>query len=398
MSGSISRRQWLVASGLGATATLAAPQLLSALSSTKVREAAMYGPTDYVALEREATAMRRAAGPIRLAFNENPFGMSPKAKAAIMSSWDQHNKYGLPALGELRKTFAAAVGVAPENVLVTQGSGEVLDIAALAYSMHGGEIVSAWPTFEGLPRYAESIGATVHKVPLDKNLGHNFEMMDRQTTNAVDLVYVCNPNNPTGTLSDTKTLHDFVASVSKRAVVVVDEAYHDFVDEPSYKSCIDMVLKGENVIVARTASKIHGMAAMRIGFAIARPDIIERLQKVATGTPNIFGVQATMASIGDTEYQTFVKTKNREGRALLTAALTKLGKKVAPSQANFLYFDAGMNGESVRKAALAKGYMIGRAFAPYNDWVRVSIGTPEEMQGFVSILPDALKPAMASGQ
>jgi len=392
MSGSISRRQWLVTSGLGATAGLALPGLLPAMGNSSLSPATLFDtPTDYVALEREVNAARRAAGPIRLAFNENPFGMSPKAKAAIMASWDQHNKYALPAVAELRAAFAKSVGVATENVMVTQGSGEVLDIAALAYSLHGGEIVSAWPTFEGLPRYAEAIGAMVHKIPLTAALGQDFAAMDTRITNSVSLAYVCNPNNPTGTIADTAKLRDFVQSTSRRAVVLVDEAYHDFVDEPSYRSCIDLVLRGENVIVSRTSSKIHGMAALRVGFAIARPDIIARLEKHVTGTPNVFGAQAVTASIADNEYQTFVKTKNREGRALLVDTLTKLGKRVAPSQANFVFFQAGMSGEALRVAMLAKGFMIGRAFPPYTDWSRVSIGTPEEMQAFVKALPEALK-------
>ncbi len=390
MSASISRRQWLITSGLGAGASLALPSVLPAMRRADALASHVDTPTDYVALERAVTASRRAAGPIRLCFNENPFGMSPKAKAGIMAAWDQHNKYQLPAQAELKAVFAKHVGVPADHVLVTQGSGEVLDIAALAYSMHGGEIVSAWPTFEGLTKYADAIRANVHLVPLDANLGHDFAAMDGRITNAVDLVYVCNPNNPTGTLADTKTLHDFVASASRRAVVLVDEAYHDFVDDKSYRSCIDMVLKGENVIVSRTASKIHGMAALRIGFAIARPDIIARLGKHVTGATNIFGTQAVIASIGDTEYQDFVKAKNREGRALLVDTLTKLGKRVAPSQANFVFFQAGMSGEALRVAMLAKGFMIGRAFPPYNDWSRVSIGTPDEMQAFVKALPAAM--------
>jgi len=348
-------------------------------------------PTDYAALEREITAARAAAGPIRLSSNENPFGMSPKAKAALMAAWDQHNKYALPATGQLRAAFAKSVGVAPENVLVTQGSGEVLDIAALAYGMHGGEIVTAWPTYEGLPRYAEAIGATVHKVPLLPDLGHDFDMMDRRTTNAVDLVFVCNPNNPTGTLHDDKRIRDFVVSTSRRAVVLVDEAYHDFVDDKSYKSMIDLVQRGDNVIISRTASKVHGLAALRVGFAIARADIIARLEKHVTGTPNVFGVQAAIAAVADTEYQAFVTKTNREGRAMLTDALTKLGKRVAPSHTNFVFFQAGLPTDTVRQAMLAKGFMVGRAFPPYNDWVRVSIGTTEEMKAFVQILPEAVR-------
>ncbi len=391
MSSSISRRQWLITSGLGVTAGIALPSLLPAMSAAELAGVSAAAPTDFAALSRAATAARRAAGPVRLSSNENPFGMSPKAKNALMAAWDQHNKYGLPAINELRATFAKSVGVAPENVLVTQGSGEVLDIAALAYGMHGGEIVTAWPTYEGLPRYAESIGARVHKIPLLPDLGHDFDMMDRRTTNAVDLVFVCNPNNPTGTLSNNKQVRDFVSNASRRAVVLVDEAYHDFVDDASYSSMIDMVQRGENVIISRTASKIHGLAALRVGFAIARADIIARLEQHVTGTPNIFGVQAAMASIADTEYQGFVKRSNREGRIMLTDALTKLGKRVAPSHTNFVFFQAGMPNEKVRAAMLAKGFMVGRAFPPFNDWVRVSIGTVEEMQQFVSVLPEAVR-------
>ncbi len=308
-----------------------------------------------------------------------------------MAAWDQHNQYGLPATNQLRAAFAESVGVKPENVLVTQGSGEVLDIAALAYGMHGGEIVTAWPTYEGLPRYAESIGARVHKIPLLPDLGHDFDMMDRRTTNAVDLVFVCNPNNPTGTLSNNKQVRDFVSNASRRAVVLVDEAYHDFVDDPSYRSMIDMVQRGENVIISRTASKIHGLAALRVGFAVAREDIIARLAQHATGTPNVFGVQAALASIADAAYQAFVKRSNREGREMLTAALTKLGKRVAPSHTNFVFFHAGVPNEKVRAAMLANGFLVGRAFPPYNDWVRVSIGTVEEMKQFVSVLPEAVR-------
>ena len=193
---SISRRQWLVTSGLSAVATAALPGLLPAMP-------AMPAPlTDYSAHERAVTAARRAAGPIRLCYNENPFGMSPKSKAAITTYWDEHNKYDPPALPELRNTFAKHVGVDPDCVLVTQGSGEVLDIAAAAYGMHGGEIVTARPPYEGLPRYAESIGARVHRVALTGALDQDLEAMDKRTTNNVDLVFFCNPNNPTGVLTD----------------------------------------------------------------------------------------------------------------------------------------------------------------------------------------------------
>jgi histidinol-phosphate aminotransferase len=342
-------------------------------------------------MEAEATARRAAAGPIRLSSNENPFGMSPKAKQAIMDGWWEHSLYGLQSEPELRKVFAKHVGVDPSNVIITQGSSETLSIAALAFGLHGGEVVTPWPTFEGLPRYAETIDATVHKVPLDANLGHDFAAMDARITNAVNLVFVCNPNNPTGTLADNAKVRDFVSSTQHRALVVVDEAYHDFVDDPSYKSMIDLVLKGENVIISRTASKIHGIAGLRIGFDIARPDIVERLDAYTTGNSNAFGMQAAIASLQDTAYQEYVKTKNREGRALLTSALKDMGKRVAPSQTNFVFFQSKLPVDKVQAAMKAKGYIIGRAFPPYNDWARVSIGTPDEMKAFVAALPETLR-------
>ncbi|MEO7520829.1 MAG: histidinol-phosphate transaminase [Gemmatimonas sp.] len=382
---SLTRREWLVASGLGAAATVALPGFVAASPSP------IAGATDFTALERAATAARRAAGPIRLSSNENPFGMSPKAKAAIMDAWHEHSKYSPPALPELAAVFAKSVGVPPECVLVTQGSSEVLNITALTFGLHGGEIVTAWPTFEGLPRYGDTIGATVHRVPLTASLDHDFDMMDRRTTNSVNLVFVCNPNNPTGVLANSKRVRDFVTSVSRRTNVLVDEAYHDFVDDPSYTSMVDLVRKGENVIISRTASKIHGLAGLRVGFAIARPDIIERMRLHVTGNPNSFGMRAAIASVNDTEYQAFVRTRTIEERLRLTKTLRDMGKRVIPSHTNFVFFQTGIPLETVQNSLRDKGFLVGRAFPPYNDWCRVSIGTPEEMASFNAVLPAALK-------
>ncbi len=392
MTAPVNRRQWLISTGLAAGTSVLLPKVLPALDAARPFAALDAMSYHGVLRQMEAdAAARRAAGPVRLSSNENPYGMSPKAKEAIMSGWWEHSLYGLQSQGELRKAFAKHAGVDPSNVLVTQGSSETLSIAALAYGLHGSEIVTPWPTFEGLPRYAENIGATVHKVPLTADLGHDFAAMDARITNAVKLVFVCNPNNPTGTLADSAQIRSFVSNVQRRALVVVDEAYHDFVDEPSYKSMIDLVLKGENIIVSRTASKIHGIAGLRVGFAIARPDIIQRLAPLATGNPNAFGMNAAIASLQDTAYQDFVRARNREGRDMLVSALERMGKRVAPSQTNFVFFQSGIPVDKVQASMRAKGYLIGRAFPPYNDWARVSIGTPDEMKAFVAALPETLR-------
>jgi histidinol-phosphate aminotransferase len=234
------------------------------------------------------------------------------------------------------------------------------------------------------------MGMTVHKVPLTDTLHHDFAAMDAKIGANTKLVFVCNPNNPTAVLDQQSAMRDFVISTAKRCLVVVDEAYHDFVDDPSYRSMTDLVTAGHNIIVSRTASKIHALAGLRIGFAIAHPDVIKKMAKFSTGNPNTFGMRAALASVQDTEYQEFVKAKNREGRALLTAALTKAGRRVAPSQTNFVFFHAGRPVEQLQKHFLAGGFRVGRAFQPYTDWCRISLGTPDEMKEFVTLIPGAL--------
>lgn len=386
---SVSRRQWLRTTGLGLGASVALPGLLPASEMSRVLGGGVSYATMLDQMERDVTSARRAAGPIRLNFNENPFGMSPKAKDALMGSWAQHTWYMPPIREEIRETFAKHVGVPADHVLVTQGSSEVLSILALAYNMHGGEIVAPWPTFEDLPRWGETLGATVHKVPLDHRLDHDLYQMEQKINGNTKLVFVCNPNNPTSNLADDQALREFVTNSARRTTVIVDEAYYDFVSAPGYKSMVDLVLKGQPIIVSRTASKIHGLAGLRCGFAVARPDIIQKLQQYVTGDPNVFGLVAANASLLDTEYQAFVKAKNIEGRTMLMDALKTLGKNVAPSQTNFVFFQAGRPVEQMQKYFLAKGFVIGRAFPPYSDWCRVSIGTPDEMKQFVAALPGA---------
>jgi histidinol-phosphate aminotransferase len=385
----LSRRAWLRHTGLGLGASVALPGLLPASEMARVLGEMPY--TDMLRqLERDATAARRVVGPIRLCFNENPFGMSPRAKDALMGNWAQHTWYMPPVREAIRETFAKHAGVPVDHVLVTQGSSEVLSVLALAYGMAGGEIVAPWPTFENLPRWGDTLRATVHRVPLTPTLEHDFERMALRVNAQTRLVFVCNPNNPTSNLADEGALRTFVRDMARRAPVIVDEAYVDFVDRPGHRSMVDMALAGENVIISRTASKLFGLAGLRCGFAIARPDIIQRLQQYVTGDPNVFGLLAAEASLRDSEYQSFVKAKNFEGRTLLLDALQRLGRRTVASQTNFVFFHAGRPVEQVHARLLELGFLIGRPFPPYLDWARVSIGTPEEMQQLVDVLPKAL--------
>ncbi|WP_411278427.1 pyridoxal phosphate-dependent aminotransferase [Gemmatimonas sp.] len=390
----LSRRQWiksssLVAGGAMATGSLT-PSMLPALESGAAH--VIDGQTTaagFAAHEEMVAIARRAEGPIRLASNENPYGMAPSARKAIEDGWKQHAWYGAPSLPNLRKVYADSVGVPVDHIMIVAGSSELLSIVSLAYAMKG-DVLTAWPTYEGLPRYAESLGVKVHKVPLAADLTHDLDTMAQRHTQAVDLVFVCNPNNPTANVTDNAKLRSFVSDASRRSMVLVDEAYHDFVTDPSYTSLVDMVKKGENVIISRTASKIHGLAGLRTAFVIARPDIIARLQPLSTSAPGVFGALGAVASIQDTAFQAMCKQRNNESREIMKTAIAKMGRKMTDSQTNFVFFHAGMPVEQVQKAMLAKGFMIGRAFPPYNDWVRISLGTPDEMRAVAAALPDVI--------
>jgi histidinol-phosphate aminotransferase len=386
---SITRRQWLTRTGLGVGASVALPGLLPASEMARALGGGVSYPQMLEQLEHDVTLARRAAGPIRLCYNENPFGMSPKAKDAMMGHWAEHTWYAPPIRTEIAATFAKHVGVPVDHVLVMQGSSEVLSVLGVAYGLDGGELVTPWPTFEDTPRWGDTMKLKVHRIPLDDRLDHDLYQMDARINSATRLVYVCNPNNPTSNLADDKALRDFVSNAARRAPVIVDEAYIDFVDVPGHKSMIDLVLKGESVVVTRTASKMHGLAGMRVGFAIARPDILKKIGQYVSGDPNVFGLHAANASLQDQEYQAFVKQRNTAGRTMLIDTLTRLGKKVAASQTNFVFFQAGKPVAEMQKYFTAKGFTIGRAFPPYTDWCRVSVGTPEEMTQFCAAVPGA---------
>ncbi len=385
MTRPLSRRAWLRTTSLGVGTGLLLPNPLEAAARV-----AAINPHDEASVPPRHAAPRMV-GPVRLQSNENPYGMSPRAKQAMMDAWDEHNKYGSPSIVELRDAFAAHAGVPAECVMVTQGSREVICTAALAFGIDGGELLTADPTFEALSDYATHMGRRVHRVPLTPDHTHDLDAMDRRLVSAVGLVFVCNPNNPTGTLLPDDRVRDYVVSTAKRTMVLVDEAYHDYVTDPSYRTMSDLVVRGENVIILRTASKIHGLAGCRIGFAIARPDIIARMQGFTTGVPNALAARAAIAAIADTEWQRYCVQQNTEGREILRASLQALGRPQAPSHTNFVFFDAGRPVNDVRKALDARGFTVGRAFPPYNTWVRVSIGTPDEMRAFTKVLPEALR-------
>lgn len=325
------------------------------------------------------------SGPVRLVANENPYGPSASAQRAMARSLEDGWMYATSEGRILRQLIAEREGIGEDHILITAGSGELLKMAGLSFGQTG-DIVAAKPTFSMLVAYARSTGATVHEIGLDQDMVHDLAAMESKVNANTSLVYVCNPNNPTGTLLPAAQLRSFVDTVEARATVFVDEAYVDLLDDPAHNAMIDQVKAGKNVILARTFSKIHGMAGLRVGYAIARPDIIRRLRPLQMSFLNIIGLRAAIASYQDDEFQQFSKSKIKECVAVTQSALDDAGLAYTPSVTNFVLFDTGGSVRDFARAMRQKNLLVGRSYAPYESWCRVSMGTVEQMGQFAEAL------------
>ena len=365
----LDRRQWLRTAGIGGAFSLLGGW--KALASPEVWEVSEQWPGD---------------APVRLSSNENPYGPSKRVREAIIKSLDDGCRYPFARTGSLMEALARKEGVSPDHLVLTAGSTEGLKTAGLTYGIQGGEIVASNPTFHVLMEYAEQFGAYVHRVPVNERLGHDLEAMERRISHLTKLVFVCNPDNPTGTLLPAARMRDFCTSVSNRAVVFADEAYFDYVTEPGYPSMTELVKEGMNVIVSRTFSKVYGLAGIRIGYLVARPDIAARLRKNVMANLSMPAIHAATAALEDEEFYRFSLKKNEEAKTAIYKTLDRLGMKYAPSHANFVFFQTGRPVQEFNKAMADKGVIVGRAFPPLLDWCRVSTGTEEEVGRFVRAL------------
>jgi histidinol-phosphate aminotransferase len=372
--GSINRRQWLKSASLTAGTAAFFTDRLFSINAVKP-----YDDT-FDALDNGSDEI------IRLSSNENPYGPSKFVREKMVSGFDKVCRYPGAELEQLSKKIADKEGVSPDHILLTIGSTEGLKIAALAYLHKGGELVAADPTFEAMINYAEACGAYVHKVPVNKDLGLDLEQMEKRCTNETNLVFVCNPNNPTGTILPADEMRHFCTRMAKRTMVFSDEAYVDYINIPNYPSMTSLVKEGLNVIVSRTFSKVYGIAGLRIGYLIARPDIIKRLDRFRIDRPNILSVVAASNAMDETDFYKYSVSKNKESIQILTKALDKYGMKYTESHANFVFFKTDMNINDFSKKMIDQNIRVGRPFPPLNDWCRISTGKTEEMTKVVSVL------------
>jgi len=368
----INRRQWLK------TSTLAVASLMAGTGFVGCN-----GRTSAPLSDSEVDSF------IRLDSNESPFGISKAAREAIASSIDQSNRYPQRHYPELKELIAERENVKPDHIILGAGSTEIMT-TLIHLSKTKGEILIADPTYFDFVYYAVKSDCPLNRVPLNDNFEHDVDAMGNRLRSQTGLVYICNPNNPTGSITPKDKLLSFCEHASQRALTVVDEAYHEYVEDPAYTSMIELVREGKNVIVTRTFSKIFGLAGLRIGYGIAQPEIIKELRKLERNFAPIswLSLKASVASYQDTSFIQRVKEKNEEVKLYLYEELKSLGYFYVPSHTNFVLFKVRQDALRMVKELKERNILV-RAFEINSDqWIRISLGSFEEMQAFVSALEE----------
>jgi len=372
----LSRRSWL--KGAGLMSSLAVIGGIAPLHQLSAKEIKKFRP-------------RPLTGNIKLSSNENPYGPSEKVRQAMISNFDQACRYPFSYSGELIEKIAAKESVSKDHIVLAGGSTEGLKVAGLTYGMNGGEIIAAQPTFLTLMTYAAQWGGSVNWVPVDKNMMHDLDEMEKRISSKTKLIFLCNPNNPTSTLLPADRVLDFCNTVSDKVTIFSDEAYCDFIEDKNYPSMVSLVKKGKNIIVSKTFSKVYGLAGLRIGYMVAKPEIAAGLRKNIMAFTNVLAIEAAKNALDDQEFYDFSLNKTREAKKIILEGLDDLNLEYAPSNTNFIFFKSGRNIEKLQQQMLAKGIMVGRPFPPFDDWCRISTGTLEEVSQF----NDALKKVLS---
>src|SRR5437660_4998363 len=327
---------------------------------------------------------------VRLSANENPYGPSPKALKAMTDSFtvacrypDEHNNVLIDKLAKLN-------GVDHNQILLGDGSSEILKLCAETFTGRDrGTLVAADPTFEAILQQASTNGAEVVKIPLTSTFAHDLPKM--LSAAKAGLIYVCNPNNPTASITPKDELRDFIAKAPPETVLLVDEAYFHFADNPDYDSVIPLVKDYPNLIVARTFSKIYGMAGLRCGYAVAQSQAIAQLRSHQSwDSVNIMALAAATASLSDPDQVTNGRRLNQETRTFVTTQLDAMDYKYIPSQANFVMIDVKRPVLPLIKALKERNVEVGRLFPALPTHMRLTIGKKAEMEAFLSAFHQVL--------
>jgi histidinol-phosphate aminotransferase len=321
-----------------------------------------------------------------LSSNENCWGPPDSVMKAMNNAWKYSNRYGYPdanIVGEIAKHH----GVKPENILLTAGSGEVLDVVGTTFLPAGKKVLGVEPSYSSVYQHATSIKSTAIKLPLGKDYRQDIPaMIKAANAHAAQLgfVYLCNPNNPTGLIVTSKEVKQLLDGIPAGMPVLIDEAYHHFVDNAEYATSVPYVLEGRPVIIARTFSKIAALAGMRLGYAIASKENIDKMRPYSMGSINALVKHGGVAALKDTASQASVKKMVTDLRKKTTSELNAYGYETIPSETNFFMVNIGREIQPVIQEFLAKKVQVGRPFPPMTTHMRVSIGTADEMAQFMT--------------
>ena len=323
---------------------------------------------------------------IRLYSNENAYGPSAKVMAAITAATRRSNRYARLQYADLIQHIAASHQVESNRVLLGCGSTEILRMAALALLRKGTQLMHASPTFEAIEHYGRAVDSEIIPIPLNPAFAHDTERMLAAVTPSTALVYICNPNNPTASLTPRKDLEAFIAKLPSSTLVIIDEAYHHYAGASAvYTSFIDHPIQDERLIVARTFSKVYGLAGLRLGYAVASPKVIRQMKNYATeDNINVIATQAAFAALDDAEGLADAVERNANDRQEFFNQAMARALKPIDSHTNFVMMDTLHPADEVIEHFRMHNILIGRHFPVMNTYIRVSLGLPDEMSAFWS--------------
>ena len=369
----LTRRTFFHAAGATAVGSLLAPYLSGrGLEARTVED-----------ITESVLPRRRATHDIRLNSNENPNGPGKVALEAVGNALDEANRYPHSSITALRDALAAKHNVRGENIVLGCGSTDILRASVYAFCGADRGLVTASPSFESPPGDARKIGAPVREVSVTGDLRLDLDRMAAAAKGA-GLVYLCNPNNPTSTVHGASAVNDFAARLARESPatsILVDEAYHEYVDDPAYRTAVPLALANPRVIVARTFSKVFGMAGMRVGYAVGDAQTMKLLaaQTLTLGV-NHLAAFAAGVSLADAKHIEREQALNRASRAYTLKMFRDAGYTCADSQANFVMINLRRDAQPFRDACRKAGVLVGRPFPPLDTYIRISIGTMDEMQ------------------
>ena len=391
-STNFSRRQWLKKGTLSLGALALMPNdiwSLNVADAQKVNSPFLY-PTKNVFNEFTPPLLNEEDDLVILRANENPYGPPPKSAAAFQKEVFTGNRYSWQTLNDLKAKIAENEGITPDQILMGPGSSDLLEKVAMVFFQKGGDVISADPSYMSLITVTKSVGGAWKSYKLLGDAQHDLDAMEAGIDENTKLVYICNPNNPTGSITDAKKLKAFCSRVSEKVPVFVDEAYIELSNNGIKDSMNTLVAEGKNVIVARTFSKIHGMAGLRIGYIIGKKETLDIISEITRGGMGITGpsIAAARTSLDNEAFLNSCKTKITAARKYTLSFLKENNFSYLPSETNFVIFEIPMEGPDFLKQIYGKKVAV-RAFKFWDkNWCRVSIGTMDEMKKFTTAISE----------